>query len=107
MSIWDLLLGICFFISVIGSWDAAKSSGSGVPAYALAVITGAIIGGACAWSMRRVGETVETRISIMRSESKRLWYLRALYLSSVFWIALSGGLGRTVSGILMRVVFNR
>jgi hypothetical protein len=104
MSIWDLLLGVCFFISVVGSWSAAKAVGSGPAGYALAVITGGLIGGACAWAMWRVGDAVGNRAPKMQPEPKRLWYIRALYCSSVLWIALSGTLGRILTGLLLRLV---
>ena len=105
MSIWDLLLGICFFISVVGSWDAAKIAGSGPAPYVLAVFIGGVLGGACAWGMWRVGEAVGNRASRMQSDQGRVWYFRALYCSSVLWIALSASLGRIVTGLLLRLVF--
>ena len=104
MSLWDLLVSICFFIAPVGAVDSAKHAGSSFEAYGIAIVTGVGIGALCALGMWSAGRTAGTRILKLDSESLRQWSYRALYGSSIFWIFLSAVLGRSTSSSLLRLV---
>ncbi len=104
MALWDLLVGVCFFIAVLGALHSAELAGVGFWGHALAIVTGLAIGTCCACAMRTVGEIVGARASKLRSKSLRRWCFRGLYPSTVFWILLSLGIGTRVTSALIRLV---
>src|SRR5581483_4360848 len=97
-------MGICCFIAVRGAWDAATVAKATAGNHVLAALVGLMVGAACAWGMWRVGETVGTRASKLQSESRYRWYIRGIYISSVFWIFLAAVLGRWAASGLLRLV---
>jgi hypothetical protein len=102
--LWNLLMGICFFIAVRGAWDAATTARTSVGGHILAVVTGLVVGVACALSMWRVGETVGSGAKKLQSESRQRWYIRGIYASSLFWIFLAAVLGRWAASGLLRLL---
>jgi hypothetical protein len=102
--IWNLLMGICFFIAVRGAWDAATVARTSAGGHVLAVVIGLVVGVACAWAMWRVGETAGTRALKQQSESRQRWYIRGIYASSIFWIFLAAVLGKWAASELLRLI---
>jgi hypothetical protein len=104
VTIWDLLLGVVFFIAPLGALDSARRAGVGYRGYTLAIVSGVVIGGCCALAMWKLGRAVWTRSSKLQPESRRLWRFRALYFSAILWIFLSAILGKWIAMGLLRLV---
>jgi hypothetical protein len=104
MTLWDLLLSIVFFIAPLGAVDSARRAGVGYAGYALAVVSGLVIGACCAFGMWKLGKMVGTRTSRLEPDSGQLWYFRALYFSALLWIFLAAVLGKWVTVGLLRLV---
>jgi len=107
MSLWNLLVGICFFIAVIGSAHSAGLAKVGFGARSVAVIFGVVVGACCAFAMSRTGEFVGHRVSRMSSESGRRWGFLLLYSSSVLWILSSAVLGKWIGSVLLLRLLGR
>lgn len=104
MTIWDLLLSIVFLIAPMGAVDSARRAGVGYEGYALAVVSGLVIGAGCAFGMWKLGKTVWIRASKLAPASGQQWYFRALYFSAIFWIFLAAVLGKWLTVGLLRLV---
>jgi hypothetical protein len=102
--LWNLLIGVCFFIAVRGAWDAATVARTSRGGHVFAVVIGLVVGVACAWAMWRVGEAAGTHALKVQSESRHRWYIRGIYASSLFWIFLAAVLGRWVASELLRLI---
>jgi len=107
VSIWHILVGICFLGGVGGAALSAKLARLGFGGYAVAVIIGLAVGLSFAWVMWTAVRSIGMR-SRSGSESKPLqsWYLAALYLAAVPWIFLAGFIGQSVSSAVLRVAFH-
>jgi hypothetical protein len=104
MTVWDLLVSMCFFIATVGSIHAAKAARVGASGYLMAILAGVVIGAGCAFAMWKYGGAIGRRASESTSESSKKWRFRLLYLSSVGWMAISGTLGAAFSAALLRIV---
>ena len=105
MTLWNLLVSVCFFSAVAGALQTTKLAGLGLGGYTLAIVTGLIIGSCCAWAMWNAGRIVENRASKLASESTQRWCFRALYLTAILWCCLSTILGIWTTPLLIRVIF--
>lgn len=72
--------------------------------YALAVVSGLVIGACCAFGMWKLGKMVWIRTSKLGPDSGQLWYFRALYFSAILWIFLAAVLGKWITVGLLRLV---
>jgi cation transport ATPase len=104
MTLWDLLIGICFAVPIGGALESARSAKAGLCGYALAITVGIALGACCAWTMRTVGGTVYAHIE-RYSESLQERYCRVLYFAAMVWIVIVVFLGKWVSSALLRFVF--
>ena len=104
MTLWHLLVGICFGMPIPFALQSAGEAKVGFGGYALAITIGLAVGVSCAWTMWISGKTAGNRISKLDSESLKHWCFRALYASSIFWIFLSAVLGEWASSALLRLV---
>lgn len=102
MTLWNLLVGIVFFIPVIGALDSSKQAGTAVGGYALAIAAGLVVGAGCAMAMWRLGKVTWTLLSKLESESRQRWYFRALYCSTILWIFFAAILGKSVTFELLK-----
>lgn len=101
---WNLLIGVCFFAALGSAWDAGAATKMSVGGHIVAAVTGLVIGAACAFAMWRVGEIVGARALKLQPESRQRWYIRGLYISSIFWIFLAVALGRWAALGLLRLL---
>jgi len=106
MTLWDLLIAICFTIPIAGALSSAKHLNVGVGGYALAIIVGLALGISFAWTQWQAGKTLFRYVEHKRgrlSKSVREWCFRALYLAGVFWILVAGAVGGWASSVMMRL----
>jgi hypothetical protein len=104
VTLWALLLALCFAMPIAGALAAAKSAKVGFGGYALAITVGVALGAFCAWTMHTVGAVVHAHT---QGESVPLKerYARALYFAAMLWIILALFIGEWVSLVLLRRVF--
>jgi phosphate/sulfate permease len=103
MTLWNLLIGIVFFISIIGASDSAKQAGAGIGAYTIAISVGFVIGACCASAMWYTGKAVSKRGTKPHSPAVQTWCIRGLYFSSLLWLSLSALLGRWLTSELLHL----
>jgi hypothetical protein len=87
MSVWHLLLGICFGMPIMAAFDVAKRANAGIPGYILALAIALLMGAVFAWIMWASGKAIGVKIQ-QRSPTRREWYFRGLYLGAVVWIVV-------------------
>jgi hypothetical protein len=109
-ALYDLMMGWCFFGTLIGALEAAKAARTGYGGYAVAIIVGVSLGAGGVWTMWSVAMAVGTsaeRPDSGYSDSHKEWIFRALYFSAmlwvIMWIAFASILGRWVLSALMRL----
>lgn len=105
MSLWNLLVGICFFIAIFGSTHNSALATNGLGGRSAALLVGVVVGASCALLMSKTGELLGSRVSRMASESKRRWAFRLLYASSLVWILCSAVLGKSLTSLLLLLLF--
>jgi hypothetical protein len=104
MTLWLLLILICFVMPIAGALTSAELARVGFGGYALAIVIGLAVGTGCAWTMWTVGGIAVARTK-RHSVSLQEWCARAAYFAAVLWIVVAGLLGGWVSSLLLRLVF--
>jgi hypothetical protein len=104
VSLWHLLLLICFVAPIGGALASAKLAKVGFGGYALATTLGLGLGVCCAWIMKAVGAAVAARTE-RKSESLQERYFRALYIAAMLWIMFTVFLGEWLSSVVLRLVY--
>jgi hypothetical protein len=104
VTLWHLLLSVCFFISFVGALDSAKLAKASYGGYALAIITGLAVGACCVSGMWYLGKIAVSRISTLEPGRLQRWSYRAVFFSAIFWIALAAILGRLLTSTLIRAI---
>ena len=102
MSLWDLLMGLCFAMPIAGGYASAKFVRAGFLGYLVVVTMGLALGFGCAYLMRQAGQIVgnpRQGDSVPPSE----WQFRALYFAAMAWIVLSLFIGAWISSALLRI----
>ncbi|SRR6266545_1600318 len=108
MTLWDLLLGICFCVGVVSASLTAKDLGGGFSGYALALVTGSAIGFCSVWMLSRLAAIVEAQVSKASSKVRKEWSAGTLYLFAIFWVVLVGVLTqRATSGLIQTIIRGR
>jgi hypothetical protein len=107
VTLWQLLILICFAIPIGGALASAKLAMVGVGGYALAVTVGLAVGACCAWAMWTTHKIVVTNLQRHPDweHSMSEWYFRAFYFAKMLWIAVALFLGAWLSSLLLRLVF--
>lgn len=104
MSLWDLLLAVCFGVGVVGALTAAKELGGGLGGYASALVVGSSIGSFAVWALSKLATIVEAPVSKVRSKSGREWSIGALYLIAILSIVFVDVLATRVTSGLIPIV---
>jgi hypothetical protein len=104
VTLWDLLLGVCFFTPIYAGFQAAKQADAAFGGYVIAIAAGALIGCTCSSIMWTVGKISWTYGRNMRSKSLQKWFLRIAYFSSILWILLSTMLGAAWTPYVLRLL---
>jgi hypothetical protein len=102
LTLWDLLMALCFVMPLAGAFAEAKVSKAGFGGYALAVTVGLRLGLCFAWSMWAVGKIFVARMkgTPVPTQERYAW---ALYFAAVVWIVFGLFLGSWVSSVLMKL----
>ena len=104
MTLWDLLIGVCFAMPVGGALASAKLAKAGFTGYVLAITTGLALGACFVWTMWTVGKAVRAYTKRQPVSSQERNY-RALYFGAMLWIVFGLFLGGWVSSAAMKLVF--
>ena len=102
MTLWSLLVALCFVMPLSGALASAKLLRVGLRGYAFSVLVGLLLGIGCAWIMQRVGSLFYARLKHCGVFSQER-YFRLLYLGALVWIAFALFLGNWVTSPLLRV----
>ena len=109
MTLWQLLILICFGAPVGTSLALAEQVKAGIRGYALAVAVGLTVGWLCAWTMWKVHKVVVTNLPRCLNDehlrSHRGWYFGVFYFTKILWILVAGILGYWLPLVLLRLVF--
>ena len=103
MTLWDLLLAVCFVMPVSGAIAAAKLIRAGVVGYVLSVLIGLMLGLGCAWIAHKTGASVHNRVK-QRDNSVQNRYFRLLYLGAMLWIVFALFLGLWITSPILRAL---
>lgn len=104
MSLWDLLIAICFAMPIGGALASAKIAKVGFGGYSLSITMGLVVGVGCAWTMQTIGKTVVLHIR-RHPESEHERYFRTLYFAAMLWMVFALFLGEWLSLALLRFIF--
>ena len=106
MTLWQLLILLCFVMPIGGALGPAKVAKVGFVGYMLAIMVGLAVGASSAWMMwimhKVVSRNLQQRPDEVQSVSE--WYFRGFYLSKILWIVISSLLGAWLSSLLLRLV---
>jgi hypothetical protein len=101
VSLWDLLIALCWAMPVAGALASARLARVGFFGYALTLVAGLVLGLGCAYILRTAGKTAVDGWG-GNSTSTQEWYFRALYFVAVMWIVLALFLGAWASSAMLR-----
>lgn len=108
VTLWHLLLGICFCVGVASALTAARDLGGGYGNYALALLAGSCIGSCAVWVLSRLATLVAASVSRDLSRAKEKLLARGLYLFALFSAICVGILAEWVtSGLVQTVIHGR
>ena len=106
VTLWQLLVLICFAAPIGPALASASLSGSGPGGYVIAVGAGVLVGLCCAWAMW-VTHGIVRRTLQRRGDYNVViveWQHRAFYLAKVVWIVVAAILGFWSSALALRFV---
>lgn len=103
MSLWHILVAICFLTPVVAALGMATDAKKGFLGYAIAVALGLVMGVISTRLMWASGKIVGEWIT-RRSESLQEWYFRALYFAAVIWIFAVAFLAQWVISAVIRII---
>jgi hypothetical protein len=93
---------LCFVMPVAGAIASGRLAHKGFNGYVVAVLVGLLLGAAGAWTLRRFGRFVVTRLRMRPVRAEGL-YLGALYFSAVLWALLALFAGSWTSSVILRL----
>ena len=103
MTLFHLLLAICFFAPLEGAVVSATLARARFGGYTIAIVAGLVLGFGCAWAMFRVGMMVVAKLEF-QPEQRKKWYAGAFLFSTLIWKVFSVFLGMWSSSTLLRLV---
>ena len=104
VTLWHLLLGICFCVGVVSALTVARELGGGYGNYVLALLAGSAIGSCAVWVLSRLATLVAASASRNLSRAKEKLLARALYLFALFSAICVGILAEWVTSGLVRSI---
>jgi hypothetical protein len=84
-----------------GALASAKLAHRGLSGYAVAIVVGVMLGAGMAWTLRKVGHFVVTRLRGRPVAGEGL-YFGALYFAAVLWAFLALLAGTWISSLILR-----
>jgi hypothetical protein len=103
MTLWNVLLAMCFFSPFCGAAVEANYHHAGLRGYLIAVGLGIPLGAVFAWGMWIAGGKVTQSAAALITHSKKEWLFRALLAVDVLWIALGLTAGLVLYSFVMKV----
>lgn len=97
VSMWHVLVPICFLVSIGGATISARLTHLGASGYALAAGVGVIVGFCFAGTMWVTAKRVHASSSSPK-------FVVALYLAAIPWIIIAGLVGQWASSALLHVL---
>jgi hypothetical protein len=101
MTLWHLLVGICFAMPIMAAIDTARQAKVHIVGYVLAITIALVMGSGFAWIMWATGRAVGTKIE-QRSVLWQKWCFRGLYFAALLWIVVAGVVAQQVLLIALR-----
>ena len=103
MTLFHLLLGICFSVPSFAALDLAKAARAGLAGYILAIAIALVMGFVLAWTLYASNKMVWMK-TLDRSSSFKEWCARGLYFAAVIWIFVAALAAQWVISIALHVV---
>jgi len=103
MTIWDILLGICFVLPIGMAIRSAHAAHAGVIGYLLALVIAFIIGLSFAISMYSLREVVMERYKTAQRVVLNL-ILAAALIAQIIWIIVATISGLATTSSILRLV---
>jgi hypothetical protein len=103
MTLWNVLLAMCFFSPFCGAVVEANFHNAGLRGYTIAAALGIPFGVGFAWAMWATSRKVTQIAAGLTSQSKKEWLFRALLAAEILWKALGFIVGLVLYPSLMRV----
>lgn len=107
MTLWDLLLAICFCVGVASALTAASGLGGGLGGYISALVAGSLIGSYSVWMLSKLAAIVNAYSSGAQSKFRKDWAAGTLYCFAILWVGFVGVLATQVTSGLVRLVIHR
>jgi len=103
MTLWHLLVGLCFVMPIGFALQSANASGLGTSGYIYSGALGLLVGLLFAWVMWVFGKAIWTRTGESTPPRRSLYMITTLF-AAIGWIALSGMCGEWMSSSMLRIV---
>jgi hypothetical protein len=103
MTIWHLIISMCFSMSVAGAFVSAKLAKVGPGGWMLAMCVGSVIGICCAATMY-YGNKILWTYGQRKPHPNHSLYAMAAYLAVIPWWLVTCLLGRWGSSIALRLI---
>lgn len=103
VTLWQLLIAICFATPVMGMIASATKEAFSALAWVGAIGTAAIVGLGCALVMWITGRAVFRRVHFY-SAAQEAWIFRALYLGGFVWMLIVGAFSVWLSSAMVRLM---
>ena len=103
MTLWHVLLLICFGISLGGALGSAQALRVGAGGYTFSALIGVTVGLGLAWIMNKTGGIVYKHFE-KRNVSVRQRYSKLPYFVAILWITFAGLLGSWITSTMLRAL---
>ena len=103
MTLFHLLLGICFLMPTGAALDVAKAAKAGLAGYILAIAMALVMGFVFAWTLYASSKMIWMK-TLERSSPFKEWCARGLYFAAVIWIFVAALAAQWVISIALHVV---
>jgi len=100
MTMWDILIGACFFAPITAAVQAAKASGAHGGGYVFSLMLGVVIGFSFAFSMRSSHRKLVKRSETAPSAILSLILVGALIVE-LAWIGVAGFVGWSTTSVVL------
>ncbi len=103
MTLWQLLMAICFATPIMGMIASAQKANLQPLAWVIAIASAVVVGLASALVMWASGRMLARRVHVYSSRQE-VWMSRGLYLGGVLWMLSVAGVSVWLSSTMVNVV---
>jgi hypothetical protein len=105
VTLWQLLIGVCFATTVGGAVGSARAVNAAATGYGVAITIVVAIGTVFSWAMWKRPKAVVPRVlRLDERDPISDWCFRAFYASTFIWIAFALLVGSWLSSLAVRLV---